>query len=140
MLKRNKPLRFFNRVNCKLYWLRSSFFHFSDESFFVTIPDALRESAIIDGASEFVAFWKVILPLARPGIATVAIFQFVSIWNEFMYAATFILSPEKGLCNPLFVPWWDAIQPIGGFMCGYGYCSNSYLDNFYNPSSSSSKD
>jgi len=69
-------------------------------AFFVTIPDALRESAIIDGASEFVAFWKVILPLARPGIATVAIFQFVSIWNEFMYAATFILSPEKRTLQP----------------------------------------
>ncbi|HXL01798.1 MAG TPA: carbohydrate ABC transporter permease [Candidatus Atribacteria bacterium] len=69
-------------------------------AFFVTIPDALRESAIIDGASEFTAFWKVVLPLAKPGIATVAIFQFVSIWNEFMYAATFILSPEKRTLQP----------------------------------------
>lgn len=80
--------------------LSMAFSIFLMRAFFMTIPDVLRESAIIDGASEFTAFWKIILPLAKPGIATVTIFQFVTIWNEFMYAATFILSSEKRTLQP----------------------------------------
>ena len=54
--------------------------------FFKTLPASLHESALLDGASEFGAFWHVMLPLARPGLITVAIFLFLGNWNEFFVA------------------------------------------------------
>jgi ABC-type glycerol-3-phosphate transport system permease component len=57
-------------------------------AFFQTLPDELVEAARVDGSSEFGIFFRVILPLARPGIATVVIFQFLQTWNEFLMANT----------------------------------------------------
>jgi ABC-type glycerol-3-phosphate transport system permease component len=54
--------------------------------FFRSLPRALYEAAIIDGCSEFNAFWRVMLPLARPGLVTVAIFQFIGVWKEYFFA------------------------------------------------------
>ena len=54
--------------------------------FFRTLPASLHESALLDGASEFGAFWHVMLPLARPGLITVGIFLFLGNWNEFLVA------------------------------------------------------
>jgi multiple sugar transport system permease protein len=51
--------------------------------FFMTIPQELSEAARIDGASEFAILWKVIIPLAKPAIAAVALFQFLYCWNDF---------------------------------------------------------
>lgn len=58
-------------------------------SFFSTLPKELEESALIDGCSPYKAFWKIILPLAQPGIITVGIFNFMSIWNEYFMALIF---------------------------------------------------
>jgi raffinose/stachyose/melibiose transport system permease protein len=55
-------------------------------SFFRSIPSAMEEAAYIDGAGFLAAFIKVILPLAKPGIATAAILQFINTWNEFYFA------------------------------------------------------
>ncbi|WP_405473154.1 carbohydrate ABC transporter permease [Paenarthrobacter ilicis] len=63
-------------------------------SFFKEIPRELEESAYMDGATPFVAFRKVILPLAVPGLATTAILVFISVWNEFLLAVTLTTSPE----------------------------------------------
>ena len=54
--------------------------------FFKTIPRALHEAAVVDGCGEAGAFWRVMLPLARPGLATVAVFQFIGIWKEYFFA------------------------------------------------------
>lgn len=54
--------------------------------FFKTLPTELEDAAAIDGASEFGLFWRVMLPLAAPGLITAAIFNFVSMWNEFLLA------------------------------------------------------
>ncbi len=54
--------------------------------FFRSLPRTLYEAAVIDGCGEFAAFWKVLLPLARPGLATVAIFQFIGVWKEYFFA------------------------------------------------------
>jgi N-acetylglucosamine transport system permease protein len=54
--------------------------------FFRALPRALYEAAIIDGCTEFSAFWRVMLPLARPGLVTVAIFQFIGVWKEYFFA------------------------------------------------------
>ncbi|WP_394826777.1 carbohydrate ABC transporter permease [Pendulispora albinea] len=63
--------------------------------FFEDIPDELYRAARVDGCTPFQAFWKVLLPLAAPGLATTAILVFIFSWNEFLYALTFISTPEK---------------------------------------------
>ena len=65
------------------------------KNFFEGIPVSLEESALIDGASEFSIFFRIFLPLAKPGIATIGIFEFVNRWNQFLPAVLFINSPPK---------------------------------------------
>ncbi len=57
-------------------------------SFFREIPKDLEEAALVDGATNFQAFVKVIVPLAAPGLATTAILTFIAAWNEFLLATT----------------------------------------------------
>ncbi|HEY0946749.1 MAG TPA: carbohydrate ABC transporter permease [Opitutaceae bacterium] len=54
--------------------------------FFRSLPRTLYEAAVIDGCTEWSAFWRVLLPLARPGLVTVAIFQFIGVWKEYFFA------------------------------------------------------
>ncbi len=55
-----------------------------------TIPKELEEAAVMDGASRAVIFFKVVLPLARPALAVTALFCFMTAWNEYILAATFM--------------------------------------------------
>ncbi|MEK4425340.1 carbohydrate ABC transporter permease [Solibacillus sp. FSL K6-1523] len=55
------------------------------KGFFDTIPDSLREAAKIDGASEFKIFYKIMLPLAKPGIGALFILNFVQVWNDYLW-------------------------------------------------------
>jgi len=55
-------------------------------AFFRELPRSLQEAAVIDGCSESGVFWRVMLPLARPGLITVAIFQFIGLWKEYFFA------------------------------------------------------
>lgn len=61
--------------------------------FFRSIPNDLEECAMIDGARRITAFLRITLPLALPGILSVAIFSFTLSWNEFLYALVFISTP-----------------------------------------------
>jgi multiple sugar transport system permease protein len=63
-------------------------------SFFREIPRDLEEAALVDGATNFQAFRKVIVPLAAPGLATTAILAFIAAWNEFLLASTLTSSRE----------------------------------------------
>jgi multiple sugar transport system permease protein len=63
-------------------------------SFFREIPRDLEEAALVDGATNFQAFRKVIVPLAAPGLATTAILTFIAAWNEFLLATTLTSSRE----------------------------------------------
>jgi multiple sugar transport system permease protein len=63
-------------------------------SFFKEIPKDLEEAALVDGATHFEAFRKVVVPLAAPGLATTAILTFISAWNEFLLAFTLTSSPD----------------------------------------------
>ena len=58
-------------------------------NFFIGIPRDLMEAARIDGAGEFKIFWRLILPLGKPAIASLAIFQFLWTWNDLLVALTF---------------------------------------------------
>lgn len=62
--------------------------------FFRTIPKGLSESAKIDGCSELRIFWQIILPLARPAITVVALFQFMGTWNDFLGPLIYLTDQE----------------------------------------------
>lgn len=62
---------------------------------FDAIPRDLEEAAMVDGASRLGAFVRVVLPAARPALAVTALFAFMSAWNEFILAATFLSSEER---------------------------------------------
>lgn len=60
------------------------------KGYFDTIPRELEEAAVMDGASPWQVFTRVVLPLARPALAVTALFSFMTAWNEFILAATLI--------------------------------------------------
>lgn len=57
------------------------------KGYYDTIPSSLEESATVDGASKFYAFWKIIIPLASPALVITALFSFMAAWNEYVVAA-----------------------------------------------------
>ena len=63
--------------------------------FLRSLPSELEDAAMIDGCSEFGTFWKVMFPLAQPGIITAAIFNFIFLWNEYMLALVFLSSQNN---------------------------------------------
>lgn len=65
------------------------------QGFFSSLPTELESAAIIDGCSDWQVFWHVMLPLAAPGAATVAILNFVALWNEYQLSLILISSPEN---------------------------------------------
>ena len=58
--------------------------------YFESIPEELEEAAMIDGATRFGAFWRVVLPLSAPGVLAAGLYAFTQAWNEFLYALVFI--------------------------------------------------
>lgn len=65
------------------------------KSFMASIPEAITESAKIDGAGDFLIFRKLILPLAKPALATIGLFIILNYWNDWFLAFMFIQDPEK---------------------------------------------
>jgi multiple sugar transport system permease protein len=61
----------------------------------MTIPNELSEAARIDGCSELGIFFRVILPLARPALAVVALFSFMGVWNDFLGPLVYLQRPEQ---------------------------------------------
>jgi len=62
--------------------------------FFKMLPRELEEAAVIDGYSIVAIFWKIIIPLSKPAIATVTIFNFIGFWNELLFALVFMSNPK----------------------------------------------
>jgi multiple sugar transport system permease protein len=75
-------------------WFGSAFFIFLLRQFFMTIPKELEDAAKIDGCGFFGIYWRIMLPLAGPAMATVAIFAFMASWNEFVQPLVY-LSDER---------------------------------------------
>jgi arabinogalactan oligomer/maltooligosaccharide transport system permease protein len=64
------------------------------KGYFDTLPRELEEAVLLDGGTRFDAFWRVALPLARPALAVTALFCFLTAWNEFILAYTFMNDPR----------------------------------------------
>lgn len=77
------------------YFGGGAFYIFLLRQFFLTIPRDFDEAARIDGATSLQIFWRIIIPLSRPAIATVMIFSFLGSWNEFMRPLIFLNDPQK---------------------------------------------
>jgi multiple sugar transport system permease protein len=71
----------------------SAYYIFLLRQFFMTIPHELSEAARIDGAGELSIFWRIILPLARPAIAVVGLFQCIDAWNDFIGPLIYLNQP-----------------------------------------------
>jgi N-acetylglucosamine transport system permease protein len=63
--------------------------------FFGSLPKEMEESARIDGCSDVMAFWRIMLPLAQPAIVTVTIFNFMGLWNEYFWALIMLRDPDR---------------------------------------------
>jgi N,N'-diacetylchitobiose transport system permease protein len=63
--------------------------------FVAAIPVEIEEAAYVDGASWFRMFWSILFPLVAPGLVAVSVFSFITAWNEFIFAITFMNDPEK---------------------------------------------
>ena len=84
-------------------------------NFFSQIPSEIKDAALIDGASSFQIYRAIYLPLAKPAMATVIIFLFLEMWNEFLFAfiyireeslATLPLAMSKlGIGGRVLIPW-----------------------------------
>jgi multiple sugar transport system permease protein len=72
----------------------SAFGIFLFRQFFISIPTELDEAARIDGAGHFRIYWKIILPLAKPAIATVAILNFMNLWNDLLWPLVVTSDPD----------------------------------------------
>ena len=69
-----------------IFWMRQYMF---------SIPDELLDAARLDGAGEFRLFWRIVLPLARPALAALALFVFTASWNEFLLPMVYIRSEDN---------------------------------------------
>lgn len=85
------------------------------KGYFDTIPKELEESALIDGASQATIFFRIVLPLAKPAVAVTALFSFMTAWNEFIQAATF-MNKEIKYTAPVGLKFF-----VGGFSQQWGY-------------------
>jgi len=85
------------------------------KGYFDTIPREIEESALVDGAGPFVLFWRVILPLSRPALAVTALFSFMTAWNEYILAATF-MSDERAYTYPVRLQ-----QYVGEYSTEWGH-------------------
>ncbi|WNB87322.1 carbohydrate ABC transporter permease [Cellulomonas sp. ATA003] len=66
-------------------WAFTAFGTFLLRQFFLTVPDELEEAARLDGANRFVIFVRIVLPLAKPAMGTLAVFTFIGYWNSFLW-------------------------------------------------------
>lgn len=73
----------------------SAFYIFLLRQFFMTLPTELDDAAKIDGANLFTIYWRILMPLASPGLASVAVFAFFSNWNNFQSALIYLNTIEK---------------------------------------------
>lgn len=85
------------------------------KGYFDTIPIEIEESAVMDGATPAMIFFRIILPLAKPAVAVTALFSFMTGWNEFILASIF-MEEETAYTAPVGLRFF-----VGGFSSQWGY-------------------
>ncbi|MCD4687236.1 MAG: carbohydrate ABC transporter permease [Anaerolineae bacterium] len=80
-------------------------------SFFQGLPAEIEQAALVDGATPFQTFWRILIPLTAPALVTTGLLAFISAWNEYLFALTFTLVSKSSQTVPV------AIANFGG----YGY-------------------
>jgi ABC-type glycerol-3-phosphate transport system permease component len=75
-------------------------------NFVATIPKELEEAAAIDGAGGFTIFWRILFPLVAPGLVATSIFAFITAYNEFIVALTFLGQAESDYTLPIYVTYF----------------------------------
>ncbi|MEV6366715.1 carbohydrate ABC transporter permease [Micromonospora sp. WP24] len=73
----------------------SAFGVFFLRQFFLSLPKELEEAAVLDGANQWQIFYRVVLPLSKPALATLAVLSFLTNWNDFLWPIFVLFSPEK---------------------------------------------
>jgi multiple sugar transport system permease protein len=76
-------------------FLGDAFFIFLLRQFFLTIPQSFLDAGRIDGLGHWGLFWHLIVPMSRPALATVALFQFIQTWNDFSGPLLYLNDPQK---------------------------------------------
>ncbi len=76
-------------------FLGNAFYIFLMRQFFISLPEELLEAGRMDGLGQWGLFWRIGVPLSKPAIATVALFQFVEAWNDFGGPLLYLNDPEK---------------------------------------------
>jgi trehalose/maltose transport system permease protein len=88
-------------------------------NFFKAMPGELEEAALVDGATPFQAFYKILLPLALPGLVTTGLLAFIAAWNEFLFALTFTNTYDARTVQPAIASFSGNTQfeePWGSIM------------------------
>ncbi len=75
-------------------------------NFVATIPKELEEAASIDGATSFRIFWRILFPLVAPGLVATSIFAFITAYNEFIVALTFLGQAHSDYTLPIYVTYF----------------------------------
>jgi ABC-type glycerol-3-phosphate transport system permease component len=90
--------------------------------FFSTIPTELEEASYIDGCNLFQTFYKIMLPIATPGLVTAAIFNSIILWNEYMMALIFITSKENKTLSLGLFGLQQALHYTGDWVAVFTAC------------------
>jgi multiple sugar transport system permease protein/sn-glycerol 3-phosphate transport system permease protein len=90
----------------------SAFYIFLLRQFFLSIPRELEDAARIDGCSPLMSYWRIVLPLSKPALATVAIFTFMDSWNDFLGPLIY-LSDESHRTLALALAYFQGSARIG---------------------------
>jgi len=77
------------------WFARSAFSVFLLRQFFLTLPDELSDAARIDGANNLTILWRIVAPLAKPVLATIAVFSFMGVWNDFLNPIIYLNDDKK---------------------------------------------
>lgn len=78
----------------------SAFGVFFLRQFFLGLPHELEEAAMLEGANHLQIFWRIVLPLSRPALATLAVLTFLSNWNDFIWPIYVLFSPDQFTLPP----------------------------------------
>jgi trehalose/maltose transport system permease protein len=72
-------------------------------SFFQGLPSEVEEAALVDGATAFQTFWRILIPLTAPALVTTGLLAFIAAWNEYLFALTFTLVNPKSQTVPVII-------------------------------------